>query len=42
MSRFISTLGRGALGFTLATGALAVVPAAAQTPAQIQAAVDAA
>ncbi len=42
MSRFISTLGRGALGLALAAGALAAVPAAAQTPAQIQAAVDAA
>ena len=42
MSRFISTLGRGALGLTIAVSALAVAPAAAQTPAQIQAAVDAA
>lgn len=42
MSRFISMLGRGALGVTLAAGALTAVPASAQTPAQIQAAVDAA
>ena len=42
MSRFILTLERGALGLALAAGAVAAVPAAAQSPAQIQAAVDAA
>jgi len=42
MSRFISTLGRGALGLALAAGALTAAPLAAQTPAQVQAAVDAA
>jgi len=42
MSRFIATIGRGALGLALVVSASTAVPAAAQTPAQIQAAVDAA
>ncbi len=42
MSRFMMTLGRGALGLALAGVVLTAAPAAAQTPAQIQAAVDAA
>ena len=42
MSRFMTTLGRGALGLALAGAVLTAAPAAAQTPAQIQAAVDAA
>jgi glutaminase len=42
MSRFIATLGRGALGLALAGAVLTAAPAAAQSPAQIQAAVDAA
>ena len=42
MSRFFATLGRGALGLVLASAVLTAAPAAAQTPAQIQAAVDAA
>jgi len=42
MSRFMTALGRGTLGLALAVTALTAAPAAAQTPAQIQAAVDAA
>ncbi len=42
MSRTLTALGRGALGLALAVSALTAVPAAAQSPAQIQAAVDAA
>jgi glutaminase len=42
MSRFMTRLGCGALGLAVAAGMLAAAPAAAQTPAQIQAAVDAA
>jgi glutaminase len=42
MSRFLTTLGRGALGLLLAGAVLTAAPAAAQSPAQIQAAVDAA
>jgi len=42
MSRSLTVLSRGILGLALAGAALTAVPAAAQTPAQIQAAVDAA
>ena len=42
MSRFMTRLGRGLLGLALAGAVLTAAPAAAQTPAQIQAAVDAA
>jgi glutaminase len=42
MSRFTTALGRGALALALAVSALFTAPAVAQTPAQIQAAVDAA
>ncbi len=42
MSRFMTRLGRGVLGLALAVTAGTATPAAAQTPAQIQAAVDAA
>jgi glutaminase len=42
MSRSLAVLSRGILGLALAGAALTAVPAAAQTPAQIQAAVDAA
>jgi len=42
MSRTLTALGRGALGLALAFTALSTAPAAAQSPAQIQAAVDAA
>ena len=43
MSRFMTRLGRGVLGLVVTAGtAGTATPAAAQTPAQIQAAVDAA
>jgi glutaminase len=42
MSRTLTALGRGVLGLALALTALSTAPAAAQSPAQIQAAVDAA
>jgi len=42
MSRYLTMLGRGALGLALAGAVLTTAPAAAQSPAQIQAAVDAA
>ena len=42
MSRFMTRLSRGAPGLAVAAGMLAAAPAVAQTPAQIQAAVDAA
>jgi glutaminase len=42
MSRSMTVLGRGVLGLALAGTVLTAAPAAAQTPAQIQAAVDAA
>jgi glutaminase len=42
MSRFMTQLGRGLLGLALAVSAFRAPPLAAQTPAQIQAAVDAA
>ncbi len=42
MSRTLTALGRWALGLALTVSALTAVPAAAQSPAQIQAAVDAA
>lgn len=42
MARFISTLARGAAGLAFVAASLAAAPASAQTPAQIQAAVDAA
>jgi len=42
MSRSLNAVGRATLGITLALSTLMVVPARAQTPAQVQAAVDAA